>query len=210
MKDKVVLVTGAGRGIGKAIAARCAAAGAVVVVNDINPDAAEATVKAITQSGGQALAIIADVAQKLAVQTMHYEILDRFGRVDVLVNNARVEPEGSLLTCDEWTWDRTINVNLKGAFLCTQTVARGMKEQGGGVIVNISRKPNSLEYKAAFFASHSGLVGFTQEAAREFLAYNIRVNAVHPGAPAATAERVLWLCSDEAKAIAGQVFSLDD
>lgn len=210
MKDKVVLVTGAGRGLGKAIAARCAAAEAVVVVNDINPDTAEATAKSIAKSGGRVHVVIADVAQKMAVQTMHYEILEKFGRVDVLVNNAGVEPIGSVLACDEWTWDRALNVNLKGAFLCTQTMARGMKEQDGGVIVNIVGRPGGDGARAAYAASKSGLVGFTLECARELIAYNIRVNAIHPGMPDAVAEHVIWLCSDKAKEIFGQEFDLDE
>jgi NAD(P)-dependent dehydrogenase (short-subunit alcohol dehydrogenase family) len=242
MKDKVTLITGAGRGIGKAIALRFAAAGARVVVNDVNPDTADATAKAINDDGGQAISIIADVANKMAVQTMHYEILEKWGRVDVLVNNAGVEPAGSILTLDEWAWDRTINVNLKGAFLCSQTVGRDMKEQGGGVIVNISSiagRAAGLRDRAAYVASKTGLVGFTRECAREFAAYNIRVNAVCPGViitemtahlrqneaqmkkwledipqarlgePDDVTGLVLFLCSDDAKYITGQAFNVD-
>jgi NAD(P)-dependent dehydrogenase (short-subunit alcohol dehydrogenase family) len=242
MKDKIVLITGAGRGIGKAIALRFAAAGAKVVVNDVNPDTADATAKAINDTGGQAIAIIADVANKMAVQTMHYEILEKWGRVDVLINNAGVEPTGSILTLDEWAWDRTINVNLKGAFLCSQTVGRDMKERGGGVIVNISSiagRAAGLRDRAAYVASKTGLVGFTRECAREFAAYNIRVNAVCPGViitemtahlrqnetqmkkwledipqgrlgdPDDVTGLVLFLCSDDAKYITGQAFNVD-
>ncbi len=242
MKDKVALITGAGRGIGKAMALRFAAAGARVVVNDINPDTADATAKAINDDGGQAISIIADVANKMAVQTMHYEILEKWGRVDVLINNAGVEPTGSILTLDEWAWDRTLNVNLKGAFLCSQTVGRDMKEQGGGVIVNISSiagRAAGLRDRAAYTASKTGLVGFTRECAREFAAYNIRVNAVCPGViitemtahlrqneaqmkkwledipqgrlgdPGDVTGLVLFLCSDDAKYITGQAFNVD-
>lgn len=242
MKNKVALITGAGRGIGKAIALRFAAAGAKVVVNDVNPDTADATAKAINDDGGQAIAIIADVANKMAVQTMHYEILEKWGRVDVLINNAGVEPTGSILTLDEWAWDRTINVNLKGAFLCSQTVGRDMKEQGGGVIVNISSiagRAAGLRDRAAYVASKTGLVGFTRECAREFAAYNIRVNAVCPGViitemtahlrqneaqmkkwledipqarlgePNDVTGLVLFLCSDDARYITGQAFNVD-
>ncbi|MBI3240922.1 MAG: SDR family oxidoreductase [Chloroflexi bacterium] len=242
MKDKVTLITGAGRGIGKAIALRFAAAGAKVVVNDVNPDTADATAKAISDSGGQAISIIADVANKMAVQTMHYEILEKWGRVDVLINNAGVEPTGSILTLDEWAWDRTLNVNLKGAFLCSQTVGRDMKEQGGGVIVNISSiagRAAGLRDRAAYVASKTGLVGFTRECAREFAAYNIRVNAVCPGViitemtahlrqneaqmkkwledipqarlgePDDVTGLVLFLCSDDARYITGQAFNVD-
>ncbi len=242
MKDKVTLITGAGRGIGKAIALRFAAAGAKVVANDVNPDTADATAKAVNDDGGQAISIIADVANKMAVQTMHYEILEKWGRVDVLVNNAGVEPTGSILTLDEWAWDRTLNVNLKGAFLCSQTVGRDMKEQGGGVIVNISSiagRAAGLRDRAAYVASKTGLVGFTRECAREFAAYNIRVNAVCPGViitemtahlrqneaqmkkwledipqgrlgePDDVTGLVLFLCSDDARYITGQAFNVD-
>lgn len=241
-KDKVVLVTGAGRGIGKAIAKRFAESGAKVVVNDVNPDTGDATAKEINEAGGQAHYINADVANKMAVQTMHYEILDTWGRVDVLINNAGVEPTGSILTMDEWAWDRAINVNLKGAFLCTQTVGRSMKEQGGGAIINIASiagRAAGLRDRSAYVASKTGLVGFTRECAREFAAYNIRVNAVCPGViitemtahlrdnevqmkkwledipagrlgdPADVTGLVLFLCSDDARYITGQAFNVD-
>lgn len=182
MQDKVVLVTGAGRGLGKAIAKGLAAQGAKVVVNDINPDTAEATVKEITGAGGQAIYLDADVANKMAVQTMHYEILEKWGRVDGLVNNAAIEPIGPILTLDEWAWDRAMNVNLKGVFLVSQTVARGMKEQGGGVIVNVAGTVTGQAQHAAFVASKEGLLGLTRECAKEFAPYNIRVAAVYPEA----------------------------
>lgn len=240
--DKVILVTGAGRGIGRAVARRFVAGGAKVVVNDINPDTADAAAKEINDSGGQALAIIADVANKMAVQTMHYEIIEKWGRVDVLINNAGVEPTGSILAMDEWAWDRAIGVNLKGAFLCAQTVGRAMKEQGGGVIVNIASiagRAAGLRDRAAYVASKTGLIGFTRECAREFAAYNIRVNAVCPGViitemtahlrenetqmkkwledipqgrlgePDDVAGLVLFLCSDDARYITGQAFNVD-
>ena len=121
-RDKVVLVTGAGRGIGRAIALAFAAEGACAAVNDLNPAGAEATVDLIRRSGGQARTWIADVANKLAIQTMAQEILEAWGRIDVLVNNAGVEPHQPILTMDEWEWDRTLDVNLKGPFLLTQYV----------------------------------------------------------------------------------------
>jgi len=241
-KDQVVLVTGAGRGIGKAIAQRFAAQEAKVIINDINPDTAEATTQEINQAGGQALYLNADVANKMAVQTMHYAILEKWARVDVLINNAAIEPVGSILTLDEWAWDRALNVNLKGAFLCTQTVGRGMKEQGGGVIINIGTtagRAAGLPERAAYVASKAGLLGFTRECAREFAAYNIRVNAVCPGIiatdmiaslrqnetqmqkwidaipqgrlgePDEVAGLVLFLCSTESRYITGQAFNVD-
>ncbi len=246
--DRIVLITGAGRGLGRAIALQFAAVGAKVVVNDINPDTAEATVKRITElvaadgHHGQAMTALADVANKMAVQTMHYEVLEKWGRVDVLVNNAGVEPTGSILTLDEWAWNRAIDVNLKGVFLCTQTIGRSMKEQGGGAIVNmasIAGRAAGLRDRAAYVAGKTGLVGFTRECAREFAAYNIRVNAVCPGViitemtahlrdneaqmkkwledipqarlgePDDVTGLVLFLCSDEARYITGQAINVD-
>jgi len=184
LPGKVALVTGAGRGIGRAIALGLAQAGARVAVNDINPDTAERTAREIRDGGGEAIAFAADVANKLAVHTMINGCLERWGRLDILVNNAGVEPKASILTMDEYDWDRTLAVNLKGAFLCSQFAGRAMREQGGGVIVNIASIGGHkipLKDRAAYCASKAGLVGFTRECAREFAAYGIRVNAICPG-----------------------------
>jgi NAD(P)-dependent dehydrogenase (short-subunit alcohol dehydrogenase family) len=184
LPGKVALVTGAGRGIGRAIALGLAQAGTRVAVNDINPDTAERTAREIRDGGGEAVAFAADVANKLAVHTMINGCLERWGRLDILVNNAGVEPKASILTMDEYDWDRTLAVNLKGAFLCSQFAGRAMREQGGGVIVNIASIGGHkipLKDRAAYCASKAGLVGFTRECAREFAAYGIRVNAICPG-----------------------------
>jgi 3-oxoacyl-[acyl-carrier protein] reductase len=240
--DKVVLITGAGRGIGKAIAIAFAQAGARVAVNDINPDSCGKTADEITALGRQALACHADVANKLAVQSMLIDIEDRWGRVDVLINNAGVEPHKPIVQLDEWDWNRTIDVNLKGAFLCSQSVGRMMQQQGGGVIVNIASiagRAAGLRDRSAYVASKTGLIGFTKECAREFAAYNIRVNAVCPGViitemtahlreneaqlkrwlediplgrlgePEDVTGLVLFLCSDAARYITGQAINVD-
>jgi 3-oxoacyl-[acyl-carrier protein] reductase len=240
--DKVVLVTGAGRGIGKAIAIAFAQAGARVAVNDVNPDSCVKTADEITASGGQALACQADVANKLAVQSMLIDIEDRWGRVDILINNAGVEPHQPIVQLDEWDWNRTIDVNLKGAFLCSQSAGRMMQQQGSGVIVNIASiagRAAGLRDRSAYVASKTGLIGFTKECAREFAAYNIRVNAVCPGViitemtahlrendaqmkkwlediplgrlgdPEDVTGLVLFLCSDAARYITGQAINVD-
>jgi NAD(P)-dependent dehydrogenase (short-subunit alcohol dehydrogenase family) len=134
-QDQVVLVTGAGRGIGRALAEGFAARGARLAVNDITPGGLDETVARIAASGLTAKAFVADVASRMAVHAMIEEIREEYGRIDVLVNNAGVEPHASLLELDEWDWDRTLAVNLKGAFLLTQSVGRLMVEQGGGVIL---------------------------------------------------------------------------
>ena len=184
LADRVALVTGAGRGIGRAVALALADAGARVCVNDINPDTARATAQDIQKQDGQAFDYAADVSNKMQVGPMVEAVRDRWGCLDILVNNAGVEPKASVLELDEWDWARTIDVNLKGTFICTQLAGRVMRDQGGGVIVNIASiagYKSTLPNASAYCASKAGVVGFTRECAREFAAYNIRVNAVCPG-----------------------------
>lgn len=182
---KVALITGAGRGIGRAIASAFGRAGAAVAANDISPDGVEMTVEGVRREGGEAAAFHADVSKKMQVQSMIEAVRDSLGRIDILVNNAGVEPHASLLTLDEWDWDRTIAVNLKGPFLLTQSVARVMIDQGdGGVIINIGSiagRAHGLAERSAYAASKMGLLGLTRESARELAAHRIRVNAVCPG-----------------------------
>jgi 3-oxoacyl-[acyl-carrier protein] reductase len=185
MTQTTVFITGAGRGIGRACAEAFAAQGALVGVNDINPDSCAATVDAILAAGGQAIACEGDVAHKLSIQSTLYTFLEQVGRLDVLVNNAAVEPSGAIVSFDEFDWNRTLDVNLKGAFFCLQWAARVMSEQGqGGSIINLTtsltQAPASLN-RAAFLASKAGLLGLTQAAAQELAPYRIRVNAVAPG-----------------------------
>ena len=128
--DKVTLVTGAGRGIGRHIAEAFASQGAVVAANDITPINLDETVQRITSAGGRARAYIFDVAKRMPVQAMVDQVLEDWGRIDILVNNAGVEPHASILDMDEWDWHRTLDVNLSGPFFAMQHVGRAMRQRG--------------------------------------------------------------------------------
>jgi len=179
LKDKIVLITGAGKGSGRLLAKAFAEHGVIVAANDISPINVEEVVDAINKQGGHAKAYVEDVAKKVGVQNLINQVEDDFGRIDILINHAAVEPNVPLLSMDEWDWHRVLDVNLTGAFLMTQSAGRVMREKGGGVIINlISANQDPARNEAAFVASMSGLESFTQQAARELNPYGIRVYAV--------------------------------
>jgi 3-oxoacyl-[acyl-carrier protein] reductase len=178
-KDKVVLITGAGRGSGCLLAEAFAARGAFVAANDISPVNVDEAVAGIVSRGGRAKSYLDDVAKKIAVQTLVKQIEDDLGHIDILVNHAAVKPHGPLLDMDEWDWHRVLDVNLTGAFLMIQTVGRVMRSQGQGVIINlITGADDGADKEAAYQASMAGLLALTRSAARELSPHGIRVNGL--------------------------------
>jgi D-threitol dehydrogenase (NAD+) len=171
------LVTGAGRGTGRAVALALGAAGARVAAVDVNPDSVQRLADDITAAGGQARPLVADVSNKLAVQTALYDLLEAWERIDLLVNAAHVAPQSGALKLDEWEWNRTLDVDLKGAFLVSQTVARAMQTTGGGLILNVIR-PEAASGHAAVRAARTGLLGLTAALQEEWGAFGVRVQAV--------------------------------
>jgi len=179
LKEKVVLITGAGKGSGSILAQAFAGHGSLVAANDISPINVEEVVNQIIAKGGRAKAYVDDVAKKVGVQNIINQVEDDFGRLDILINHAAVEPRVPLLDMDEWDWHRVLDVNLTGAFLMTQSVGRVMRAQGSGVIINlITGSARDGNAEAAFVASMSGLDGLTRQAMRELGPYGIQVYSV--------------------------------
>jgi 3-oxoacyl-[acyl-carrier protein] reductase len=184
LAGQVALVTGASRGIGRAIALDLAAAGAEVVVNYASsPDAAAEVVAAIEAQGGRAWAHRANVAAEEEVEAMVKAVLERVGRLDVLVNNAGITRDGLLMRMKTADWSSVIDLNLTGVFLCTRAVSRTMLKARSGRIVNITSvvalmgNPGQANYSAA----KAGVIGLTRSTAAEFASRGITVNAVAPG-----------------------------
>ena len=179
LNNKVVLITGAGKGSGRILAEAFAGQGAIVAANDISPLNVEEAVNTIVANGDRANAYIEDVAKKVGAQNLINQVEDDFGRIDILINHAAVEPHVPLLEMDEWDWHRVLDVNLTGAFLMTQSVGRVMRARGSGVIINLfTESTGEGSNAAAFLASMSGVKGFTEQAANELRPYGIRVHAV--------------------------------
>ncbi len=183
LEGQVAIVTGAGQGIGRAIAKTLAGEGAAVVVNDINLEKASKVAEEIKGQGGKALPIKADVSKRDEIDNLVKETLTSFQKVDILVNNAGIAKLTPSLELDEEQWDSTIDTNLKGQFLCSQAVARHMVKQKRGKIINITSlaahtgTPGLLAYSA----SKGGVVQLTKVLAVEWGKHNITVNAVSPG-----------------------------
>jgi len=189
LKDKVVIITGGAQGLGRAYALGMADEGAKLVVADINLEAAEVTARDIEAKGREALALKTDVSSPESTQEMAKRTVERFGRIDVLVNNAAILGRVKITRVPFWEldldeWDRVLAVNLKGTLLCSRAVFPQMKAQGGGKIIHITTSgfffgnPNYVHY----VASKGGIIGLTRAMAREVGDYNINVNCIAPGA----------------------------
>jgi NAD(P)-dependent dehydrogenase (short-subunit alcohol dehydrogenase family) len=191
---KIVLITGAGKGTGRRTAEAFAAHGATLAVNDISPVNLDETVAHILADGGQVKAYVEDIAKKMPIQTLLNSVVDDFGRIDILVNCAEVEPQKTVLEMDDWDWQRTQDVNLNGPFLLTQSVGRIMKEKGGGVIVHVGDRAKGPENRAAYFSSKAGLAALSALAAYELSEFGIRVYHFQPDKKGDPVKQILELC----------------
>lgn len=240
LTGKVAVVTGSSKGIGASIASALAAQGAKVVVNfRSSPAEAEAVVAAITQNGGRAVAIQADVSQSEEAQRLIQTAIDTYGQIDILVNNAGTTRDQLIMKMKDEEWDLVLQTNLSSVYYCSKAVVRPMMKKRGGRIINITSVVglSGQAGQTNYAASKAGIIGFTKSLAREVGSRNITVNAVAPGfIPTAltnvlpeaqiesikqttplgrlgslqdVAAAVVFLASDEASFITGQVLSVD-
>jgi 3-oxoacyl-[acyl-carrier protein] reductase len=239
LSDKVAVVTGASRGIGRSLAIALAANGAKVVASARNAEALDTLIAEIKAQGGDALAIVGDVAIEDDANNLVKQAVATYGRVDIFINNAGITRDGLLLRMKSADWDAVLDTNLKGAFLCTRAVAKVMSKQRSGRIINISSVVGEMGNagQANYCASKAGLLGLTKSVARELARRNVTVNAITPGfivtdmtedmtdkareamtaqiplgrlgAAEDVAGAVLFLASDQAAYITGQVLGVN-
>lgn len=219
---RVALITGGGAGIGLATAEAFGRAKASVCIMDVNPDRGDRAVQAVITAGGHAISFDGDVANRFQSSAAIEATRAAFGQVDYLVNAAGVFKQGEALLLDEWDWRRVIDVNLTGSFFMSQLLGRVMADQGGGIIINVGAL-GARTQGVSYVASKAGVVGMTQQLARELAQYHVRVNAILPGdlgeddmpstaitgTPEDAAQAALFLCSDAARFITGQTLTLD-
>ena len=243
LADKVALVTGAGVGIGRAIAQTMAREGAKVVVADLNPETSEQTAQLIRDAGGEAISVVADVSNEEQVAAMVQRAVSEYGRLDVACNSAAVSRgSGPIHTFEKGVFDQTLELCLTNTFLCMKYEIAQMLEQGAGAIVNISSNASlrGQPYNTAYAAAKSGVNLLTKSSAAEYGHKGVRINAVSPGVirtpgvekyfeeqpkiaeglkqaavmrrlgePEEIAEAVVFLASDRASFITGQLLSVD-
>ncbi len=184
LAGRTAIVTGAGRGMGRAVAVRLANAGASVVVNDLAPDAAASTAESITSAGGKAIPLAGDISDSAFVDSLISRSSREFGHINILVNAAGILRRTAVIDMDEEEWDLVLNVNLKGTFLPSKAVLESMRQSGWGRIVNFSStagKTTSTLGGAHYTASKHAVLGLTRHMAMEEAAHSITVNAVCPG-----------------------------
>ncbi len=240
LRDKVAVVTGSARGIGKAIAKAFAREGAKVALIDVDQAALESLRSEIEKTGGKAVVLACDISRSSEVKDGMNRILDALGRIDILVNNAGIIRRGTIETVTEEDWDRVIEVNLKGTFNCCKAVVEIMKRQGCGKIVNVSSiagKVGDITSAPGYGPSKAGVDALTKTLARQLARYSINVNSVSPhaietemsaqwseekrrevvasiplgrlGKPADVAEAVLFLASEGASFITGEILDVN-
>jgi len=184
LEGKIALVTGASRGIGEAVAKTLAGHGAEVILTSRKLGDLERVAAAIHEAGGRATALACHIGEMTQIGDLFAQVRARFAKLDILVNNAATNPFfGEVLNADEWAWDKTCNVNLKGYFFMSQYAARVMKEQGGGAIVNVASingiKP--APFQGIYSITKAGVIAMTKSFAKKLAGFNIRVNALLPG-----------------------------
>jgi NAD(P)-dependent dehydrogenase (short-subunit alcohol dehydrogenase family) len=194
LKDKVVLITGASRGIGEATAIGLAQAGADVAIASRKLPDLEKVADQIKKTGRKCVPVAAHVGKTEEINNLVKRVLEEFGKIDILVNNAATNPSmAPAIDIDERAWDSIMNLNLKGLFFLSQAVARGMKEKGGGKIINVSSVAGiTPDILPVYSISKAGVIMATKVMAQQWAPYNIRVNAIAPGLTKTRFSEALW------------------